>query len=220
MNQECVQTEVRPPRHAVALPPTVFVVDDDISVRESLESLIRYEGFDVKSFSSARAFLDHPVGLRPSCLLLDITMPGISGLDLQKSLAIGSPAMPIIFVTAHGDSHTVVKAMKAGAVEFLTKPFEDDELVEAIRAALEQSRDLVHRELKKVQVRRRYDALTPREREVMKLISKGMLNRQIAETFGITEVTVKAHRGQVMRKMDAGTFADLLHMMIDADLQK
>jgi FixJ family two-component response regulator len=200
------------PLRAKAVPPAVFIVDDDVSVRESIESLLRHEGFDVKSFVCAHSFLDHAHDLAPSCLLLDISLPGLTGLELQKSLAVDRPAMPIIFITGHEDARTIVQAMKAGAVEFLTKPFDDDILLDAIRAAVDRSETLVRQERYKADIRRKYKELTRREREVMSLILEGFLNREIGEELGISEITVKAHRGQVMRKMEADSLADLIHM--------
>lgn len=198
-------------RHKV-VPPTVFIVDDDISVRESLESLIRHEGFDVKSFVSATSFLAHPNVLNRGCMLLDISLPGLTGLELQKALAVERPAMPIIFITGHDDAPTIVKAMKGGAVEFLTKPFDDEALLEAIRAAVERSEMLVRRESRKSLITGRYGELTRREKEVFGLIAEGLLNREIGDELGISEITVKTHRGQVMRKMAAESFAELVRM--------
>lgn len=194
------------------VPPTVFIVDDDISVRESLESLIRHEGFDVKSFVSATSFLAHPNVLSRGCMLLDIALPGLTGLELQKALTVERPAMPIIFITGHDDAPTIVKAMKGGAVEFLTKPFDDEALLEAIRAAVERSEMLVRRESRKSLITGRYGELTRREKEVLSLIAEGLLNREIGDELGISEITVKTHRGQVMRKMEAESFAELVRM--------
>jgi FixJ family two-component response regulator len=201
-----------------ALPPTVFVVDDDISVRESIESLLRHEGFNVKSFASASAFLEHPPSRGPGCLLLDIGLPGLTGLDLQRAVAGDRPAMPIIFVTGREDARTVVQAMKAGALEFITKPFNDSVLLEAVRAAVERSRNLLRCESRKTRIKSRYDELTRREREVMSQVMEGFLNREIGERLGISEITVKAHRGQVMRKMEAESLAQLIHMAVDAGI--
>jgi FixJ family two-component response regulator len=198
--------------------PTVFIVDDDISVRESVESLLRHEGFTVASFVSAGSFLEHPEVPGPSCLLLDIALPGLTGLELQKSLAVERQAMPIIFITGREDAPTIVQAMKAGAVEFLTKPFRDDTLLDAIRAAIERSEVLVLRERRKAAIRGRYGDLTRREREVLSLITQGLLNREIGDELGISEITVKAHRGQVMRKMEAESLAELIHMVGDGEI--
>ncbi|WP_109477047.1 response regulator [Paraburkholderia sp. C35] len=198
--------------------PMVFIVDDDISVRESVESLLRHEGFAVESFVTASAFLEHPVTSGPSCILLDITLPGVTGLELQKSLAVERQAMPIIFITGREDAPTIVQAMKAGAVEFLTKPFRDDALLDAIRAAIERSEGLVLRERRKTAIRERYGDLTRREREVLSLITQGLLNREIGDELGISEITVKAHRGQVMRKMEAESLAELIHMVGDGEI--
>ncbi|MGF6505854.1 response regulator transcription factor [Paraburkholderia sp. 32] len=199
-------------------PPTVFIVDDDVSIRESLESLIRHEGFDVKSFVSGNSFLEHPNVLGPGCMLLDVSLPGLNGLELQKSLVVERPAMPIIFITAREDPPTIVQAMKAGAVEFLTKPFNDDTLLDAIRAAIQRSELLVRSEARKLAVQRRYDELTRREREVLSLIVEGLLNREIGEELNISEITVKAHRGRVMRKMEALSLAELVHLAAEVGI--
>jgi len=192
--------------------PIVFVVDDDVSVRESLELLIQNEGWQPKTFASAQAFLDCPRALVPNCLLLDISLPGMNGLDLQKRIAIERTDMPIIFITGSGDVPKSVQAMKAGAVEFLTKPFNDEVLLTAIRQALERSRLALAQEAKMRELRDRYASLTPREREVMALVVSGLLNKQVAGQLGISEITVKVHRGQVMQKMKANSVADLVKM--------
>jgi FixJ family two-component response regulator len=192
--------------------PIVFVVDDDISVRESLELLIQNEGWQPKTFASAQEFLDCPRALVPNCLLLDISLPGMNGLDLQKRIAIERTDMPIIFITGSGDVPKSVQAMKAGAVEFLTKPFNDEALLMAIRQALERSRLALAQEEKMRELRDRYASLTPREREVMALVVSGLLNKQVAGELGISEITVKVHRGQVMQKMKANSVADLVKM--------
>ncbi|MEI6001075.1 response regulator transcription factor [Paraburkholderia bengalensis] len=203
---------------ASSLPMTVFIVDDDVSVREAIESLLQHEGYEVKSFVRADAFLEQPEVTGASCLLLDIGLPGLTGLELQKTLSVERPAMPIIFVTGRRDAPTVVRAMKAGAVEFLTKPFEDDALLDAVRAAIERSEGLVVRERRKAAIKHKYRELTPREREVLSLILRGFLNREIGDELGISEITVKAHRGQVMRKMEAESLADLIHMAGDGEI--
>jgi len=192
--------------------PTVFVVDDDVSVRESLELLLGNEGWQPEMFTSAQEFLNSPLAHVPSCLLLDISLPGLSGLDLQKRIAIERPDIPIIFITGYGDVPKTVQAMKAGAVEFLTKPFNDEQLLTAIRQALERSRLTLARESEMQHLRDRYASLTPRERQVMALVVSGLLNKQVGGELGISEITVKAHRGQVMQKMKANSVADLVKM--------
>lgn len=191
--------------------PIVFVVDDDAWVRESLETLIQDEGWRSETFATAQEFLDRSRAFTPSCLVLDISLPGLNGLELQKRLAERTD-MPIIFITGHGDIPMSVGAMKAGAVEFLTKPFNDEVLLTAIRQALERSRLALAREAKMQELRDRYASLTPRERDVMALVVSGLLNKQVAGELGIAESTVKAHRGQVMQKMKANSVADLVKM--------
>jgi len=192
--------------------PVVFVVDDDISVRESLELLIGTEGWRAETFASAQEFLDRPRVLVPSCLVLDISLPGLNGLDLQERVARERIDMPIIFITGHGDVPMTVQAMKAGAVEFLTKPFRDDVLLDAIRSALERSQAALREEAELRSLRESYASLTPREREVLALVVAGQLNKQVGGELGISEITVKAHRGQVMRKMKADSLPDLVTM--------
>ena len=195
--------------HATSI---VFVVDDDISVRESLELLIRSEGWQPQTFSSAQHFLSNPRTPVPSCLLLDISMPGLNGLELQKRVAVEHPDVPIIFITGHGDVPKTVQAMKAGAVEFLTKPFNDDVLLSAVRQALERSRAALCQRAETNELQERYSFLSRREREVMALVVSGLLNKQAGAELGISEITVKAHRGKVMQKMKADSLADLVRM--------
>jgi FixJ family two-component response regulator len=192
--------------------PIVLVVDDDISVRESLEALIRLEGLEVRTFSSAQEFLAHPRTSVPSCMILDVSLPGLNGLELQKRVSSDQREMPIIFVTGHGDIPMSVQAMKAGAVEFLTKPFADHVLLDAIRNALDRSRAVMARDEELRSLKERYAQLTPREREVMALVVVGLMNKQIAGELGISEITVKAHRGCMMRKMNADSLAELVNM--------
>ena len=191
--------------------PTVFVVDDDISVRESLELLIMSGGWKAETFGSAQDFLARSRADVPCCLVLDVTLPGLNGLDLQQQLTERTE-MPIIFITGYGDVPMSVRAMKAGAVEFLTKPFKDDVLLDAIRHALDRSRAALRHESEMQVLRNSYESLTPREREVMTLVVSGLLNKQVGGELAISEITVKAHRGQVMRKMKAASLPDLVTM--------
>jgi len=197
-------------RSLVPQTPIVFVVDDDVSVRESLELMIRHAGWQPQTFASAQEFLAHPRPLAPSCLVLDVSLPDLNGLDLQKRVASDRTAMPIIFITGYGDVPMSVQAMKAGAVEFLTKPFSDDVLLDAIQHALERSESALGEELELRALRDGYASLSRREREVMALVVSGLLNKQVGAELGISEITVKAHRGNVMRKMKADSLADLV----------
>ena len=197
--------------------PVVFVVDDDVSVRESLEALIATAGWRTKSFASALDFLDNGPDTSPSCLVLDVSLPGLSGLDLQQRLG-DRRDMPIIFITGHGDIPMSVQAMKAGAVEFLTKPFNDEVLLAAIRRAIESSSTALDRESELKKLRRAYASLSRREREVMARVVSGRLNKQVGSELGISEITVKAHRGQVMRKMSADSLATLVRMAAALEL--
>jgi FixJ family two-component response regulator len=193
------------------VPSIVFVVDDDVSVRESLELLIRTAGWRPETFSSAQDFLSRPRSTVPCCLVLDVTLPGLSGLELQRQL-VDRADMPIIFITGHGDVPMSVQAMKAGAVEFLTKPFKDGVLLDAISGAIERSRVALRQHSEMRVLREDYASLTPREREVMVLVVSGLLNKQVGGELGISEITVKAHRGQVMRKMKADSLPNLVGM--------
>lgn len=191
--------------------PIVFVVDDDVSVRESLELLIRCAGWQPETFASAQEFLARPRVLAPSCLVLDVCLQGLNGLDLQKRIAADRIDMPIIFITGYGDVPMTVQAMKAGAVEFLTKPFSDDVLLSAIGHAIERSHTALGHEAEMQALQDCYASLSRREREVMALVVSGLLNKQVGGELGISEITVKAHRGQVMRKMKARSLADLVN---------
>jgi FixJ family two-component response regulator len=194
------------------LTPIVFVVDDDISVRESLEALILSAGWRVETFTSGNEFLSRPRTTGPSCLVLDVTLPDLNGLDVQKRVAADRTDMPIIFITGYGDVPMTVQAMKGGAVEFLTKPFGDDVLLTAIQSAIERSHSALGHEAETRALREAYASLSRREREVMTLVVTGLLNKQVGGELGISEITVKAHRGSVMRKMQARSLADLVTM--------
>jgi FixJ family two-component response regulator len=195
-----------------AVHEVVYVVDDDISVRESLDALIAFTGWEPRTFGTAAEFLAAPRATGPSCLVLDVGLPDLNGLVLQQHIAIDREDMPILFITGHGDIPTTVRAMKAGAVEFLTKPLADDLLLEAIRAALARSRATLEQSTELRTLRARYATLSGRERQVMTLVVAGRLNKQVGAELGISEITVKAHRGRMMEKMEARSFADLVRM--------
>jgi len=204
-----VQTSVKQQDKAV-----VFVVDDDISVRESLELLIDFAGWHPETFASAEEFLAHPRISKPSCLVLDISLPNLNGLELQKVIATDRVDIPIIFITGHGDVPMTVQAMKGGAVEFLTKPIDEDALMTAIKTAIKRSAAALEEETELEELRKCYASLTPREREVMRLVASGMLNKQIGLKLEISEITVKAHRGKMMQKMNADSVADLVKKVV------
>jgi len=199
--------------------PIVFVVDDDISVRESLELLIEFAGWRPETFASAEEFLTRPRTTSPSCLVLDVSLPDLNGLELQKLIGADRTDMPIIFITGHGDVPMTVKAMKAGAVEFLTKPFDDQVLLSAITNALRRSTDALFEQAEVQTMRDRYASLTPREQDVMRLVVSGMLNKQIGLKLGISEITVKAHRGKAMQKMKADSLAELVTIAVRLGLR-
>jgi FixJ family two-component response regulator len=199
----------------MAANPTVFVVDDDISVRESLELLIRDQGWEPILFESAREFMARKSMPVPSCVVLDVNLPDLSGLDLQQQISGANSISPIIFITGYADIPMSVRAMKAGAIEFLTKPFDQNTIVDAIRSALHRSQSVLAKEAERAVLRERFASLSKREREVMVLVVRGLMNKQVAGELGISEITIKAHRGRVMRKMRARTFVGLVNMAIE-----
>ena len=190
----------------------VFVVDDDASIREAISSLIRSVGLRVETFATAQDFVQSKALDVPGCVVLDVRLPGLSGLDLQRELTARAITLPIIFITGHGDIPMSVRAMKAGALDFLTKPFRDQDLLDAIQQALGRARVMREQQSNAAQLRQRFEALTSREREVMRLVVAGLLNKQTASELGISEITVKLHRAQVMKKMAAGSLAELVKM--------
>lgn len=206
------------PEPAQPLRPVVFVVDDDESILESLETLITCAGWQPRTFGSPQEFLENATVDGPSCLLLDMALPGLSGLELQERVVADLRGLPIVFITGGCDIPTTVRAMKAGAMEFLTKPYGEEEVLAAVRSALEHSGDALREQARSQALREAHESLTPREREVMALVVSGLLNKQVGGELGISEITVKAHRGKVMRKMKAGSLADLVRMV--AELRK
>jgi FixJ family two-component response regulator len=218
-----VESSIRPGSSAFPMAdvtPIVFVVDDDISVRESLELLIRCEGWQPEVFASADEFLARQRVFVPNCLVLDVSMPGLNGLELQKRIASERADMPIIFITGYGDVPTTVQAMKAGAIEFLTKPFTDNDLLNAIRNAIDRSRIALSIAKEMENLRSAYASLSQREREVMALVVSGLLNKQVGAELGISEITVKAHRGSLMKKMKADSLPDLVNMAARLGIQR
>jgi FixJ family two-component response regulator len=197
---------------ATELPSAVFVVDDDASIREALDGLFRSIGLQAKTFGSAAEFLQHKLPDAPSCLVLDVRLPGLSGLDFQAELAAAGLHIPIIFMTGHGDIPMTVKAMKAGAIEFLPKPFRDQDMLDAVQQALERDRERRERNSGLAKLKSSFDTLTPREQEVMSLVTTGLMNKQVAGEIGVSEITAKVHRGNIMRKMGAKSLAELVRM--------
>jgi FixJ family two-component response regulator len=214
MEDEMVSTSVHAMRTSTApgVTPIVFVVDDDVSIRESLAVAIRDAGWEPETYASARDFLARPPVARPACLVLDVSLPDLNGLELQRFIAADRRSLPIIFITGYADIPMSVRAIKAGAVEFLAKPFDERTLLEAIESALDISRQELDHEMELRTLRRRYESLRLREQQVMRLVVSGLLNKQVGDELGISEITVKAHRGRVMRKMAADSLAALVKM--------